>query len=60
MLRESLHDKDIPHRSRMREAIFQEFHRYIPELKNELEVIFSTLLVQVAADICYAERGRKS
>jgi hypothetical protein len=47
MLQESLHDKDIPRRTRMREAIFQEFHRYIPELKKELEVIFSSQLVQL-------------
>ena len=61
LLRESLHDSDIPRRTKMREAIFQEFHHYIPELKKHLDVIFRDLLViTVGVDICYTERSRKS
>ena len=38
LLRESLTDKDIPHRDKLREAIFQEFHKAFGNLKTELSV----------------------
>ena len=44
----------------MREAIFQEFHHYMPELKKQLEVIFHSLLAIVSVDVHYVECSRKS
>jgi len=38
LLQESLTDKDIPHRDKVREAIFQQFEKEFSALKIELSV----------------------
>lgn len=42
-LRETLQNKDIPHRTTMRKAIMEEFQRYYKALVVDLKVQFSVL-----------------
>jgi hypothetical protein len=58
MLREDLRDKDIPHRTKIREAIIVAWKEYFASLKLELAVC-ATFLVLILITIDYRLRLEK-